>query len=141
MPCGHSLCCYWFALCYINVDISPHVCTAICSPQDNSYPIRNETMSYIIWSNGEGVRQKEVLGGRWRSAACVCGWRECWGMGCLYNEVRRGLFLTMEAMGGSFGLKLCHRRRRSRGAWGCCSGHCALVRSRYRRGGGENSRV
>lgn len=29
-------------------------------------------------------------------SVCVC---VCWGMGCLYNEVRRGLLLTMEAKG------------------------------------------
>lgn len=57
-------------------------------------------------------------------------------MGCLYNEVRRGLCLTMEAKGVRSGLNCVRREDEACGAWRCYSRLCALVRSRYSRGGG-----
>lgn len=61
-------------------------------------------------------------------------------MGCLYNEVRRGLCLTMEAKGVRSGLNCVRREDEACGAWRCYSRLCALVRSRYSRGGGRAAR-
>lgn len=59
-------------------------------------------------TKGEGVQRGD---GR-RRRLCVCLWlREHWGMGCLYNEVRRGLVLTKEERGGSPEFKLCQQQK------------------------------
>lgn len=52
----------------------------------------------------------------------VCGCSGCWGMGCLYNEVRRGLLLTMKAKGVRLGF-ITVSGARLRLGW-CCSGLC-----------------
>lgn len=61
-------------------------------------------------------------------------------MGCLYNEVRRGLCLTMEAKGVRSGLNCVRREDEACGAWRCYSRLCALVRSRYSRGGEQQGK-
>ncbi len=64
-------------------------------------------------------------------------------MGCLYNEVRRGLLLTMESEGVRSGSNCVRSEDEAAelgdGGWGLC----ALVRSRYSGGGkrGESSGV
>lgn len=81
-------------------------------------------------------RRRCWVGCCWVRVSVVFG--ECWGMGCLYNEARRGLCLTMEAKGVRSGLNCVRREDEACGAWRCYSRLCALVRSRYSRGGGSS---
>lgn len=53
------------------------------------------------------------------------------GMGCLYNEVRRGLFLTMEAKGVCWGLNCVRSEDEAAELGDVGSGLCAPVRRRY----------
>lgn len=79
----------------------------------------------------------------WRRWAyvCVCVvWGECWGMGCLYNEVRRGLLLTMEAKGVRSGLNCVRSEDEAAELGDVRRGFVALVRSRYSRGGSEGEK-
>lgn len=61
-------------------------------------------------------------------------------MGCLYNEVRRGLFLTMEAKGVRSGLNCVRSEDEAAELGDVRRGFVALVRSRYSRGGSEGEK-